>query len=555
MRKITFILLFLCSLVNCNKLYSQSFFRKYVLPNYGGTEKNGKGMLIAAVDSNRILVLGSQQSTYPAWHEWYYAFALLTDSIGDTIANHGDFMPGGASMARETNLQGFYDFIQVPGGYGFVERGVCWKPLWGPVIGGVSGTVYINYRMQVDTVNVVDGIADGLTGQNLYAFNGNIIFTGTTWNWIDTIYLHSFYAPDAPMWETDYYGNMIWDDSLNHTIYEPQIFYSIPATNSQIAVLGTYQPSTVVGSGPDTIRLINYNSIGSIMNDYRCSIMTNADSGKLIKLKNNILIIANDSDKVNGHLQLCIEVVDSIGHNFINAKKYVLNADTQDITPHAIYSIDTIAIINYVVNGSNTNRFLLVNSLGDSITSFSLPPCTNWSYDNATNTILCETDTNNTFVVKDYAIGGPILYKYVYSAGDTNSHCNSIAALPQGKGLFIMTGSINDTLFIIRKDSQQVFTTTNQVKGESEKVKVYPNPSTGLFVITLSHAELVSSAAADETIEVYNVLGQSVYDGMLKQVQNDNRIDLSGQPQGIYFYRVLKEDGELLGEGKLIIQK
>jgi len=42
---------------------------------------------------------------------------------------------------------------------------------------------------------------------------------------------------------------------------------------------------------------------------------------------------------------------------------------------------------------------------------------------------------------------------------------------------------------------------------------------------------------------------------MLKQVQHDYRIDLSSQPTGIYLYRVSNEDGTLLGEGKVIIQR
>ncbi len=42
---------------------------------------------------------------------------------------------------------------------------------------------------------------------------------------------------------------------------------------------------------------------------------------------------------------------------------------------------------------------------------------------------------------------------------------------------------------------------------------------------------------------------------MLKQVQHDVQIDLSNQPNGVYFYRVIKEDGNLVGEGKLVIQK
>jgi hypothetical protein len=34
-----------------------------------------------------------------------------------------------------------------------------------------------------------------------------------------------------------------------------------------------------------------------------------------------------------------------------------------------------------------------------------------------------------------------------------------------------------------------------------------------------------------------------------------NNIDLSSQPNGIYFYRVLNEDGSLAGEGKIVVQK
>jgi len=86
----------------------------------------------------------------------------------------------------------------------------------------------------------------------------------------------------------------------------------------------------------------------------------------------------------------------------------------------------------------------------------------------------------------------------------------------------------------------------------TNSISVYPNPSTGIFNIALSHPELVSGS---QTIAVYNVLGQSVYNGMLKHVQHDYEINLSSQPAGVYLYRVLAEDGSLLGEGKLIIQK
>jgi hypothetical protein len=90
------------------------------------------------------------------------------------------------------------------------------------------------------------------------------------------------------------------------------------------------------------------------------------------------------------------------------------------------------------------------------------------------------------------------------------------------------------------------------VKGD---INVYPNPSNGIFTIAFSHAELVSSAPADQTIAVFNTLGEQVYSTTIKQVQGDNRIDLSSQPSGVYLYRILANTGELIGQGKLIIQK
>jgi len=49
------------------------------------------------------------------------------------------------------------------------------------------------------------------------------------------------------------------------------------------------------------------------------------------------------------------------------------------------------------------------------------------------------------------------------------------------------------------------------------------------------------------------MLGEKVYQST---TNSDNiQINLSGQSQGIYLYRVISENGNLLGEGKVIIQK
>jgi hypothetical protein len=85
-----------------------------------------------------------------------------------------------------------------------------------------------------------------------------------------------------------------------------------------------------------------------------------------------------------------------------------------------------------------------------------------------------------------------------------------------------------------------------------EDVKVFPNPSSGIFTISLSNAE------AKTKIEVYNVLGENVFTETLPPQTSKgalNEINLTGKPNGIYLSRVLNADGSLLGSGKVVIAK
>lgn len=49
-------------------------------------------------------------------------------------------------------------------------------------------------------------------------------------------------------------------------------------------------------------------------------------------------------------------------------------------------------------------------------------------------------------------------------------------------------------------------------------------------------------------------MGQEIYNAPLKQVQDDNAIHISNNPDGIYLYRVLDGNGDLIGEGKIVIE-
>ena len=92
----------------------------------------------------------------------------------------------------------------------------------------------------------------------------------------------------------------------------------------------------------------------------------------------------------------------------------------------------------------------------------------------------------------------------------------------------------------------------NEIDNKSANVKVYPNPNNGTFTITFHTAQSEESLPI---VNVYNVLGEKVLTETLRSAQGDNTIEVRGQPDGIYVYRILSDNGNLLGEGKLIIQK
>jgi trimeric autotransporter adhesin len=124
--------------------------------------------------------------------------------------------------------------------------------------------------------------------------------------------------------------------------------------------------------------------------------------------------------------------------------------------------------------------------------------------------------------------------------------------IPDDSGNYYIADAGNNRIRKVTHDTDTV-TGMNKLIAKSGEIRVFPNPSDGSFTVALSHAELVS--ASQTIIEVYNVLGEQVYNATLKQVQGDNVINLTGQPNGIYLYKVLKDNGELVGEGKVVIER
>ncbi|HSY77505.1 MAG TPA: T9SS type A sorting domain-containing protein, partial [Bacteroidia bacterium] len=82
--------------------------------------------------------------------------------------------------------------------------------------------------------------------------------------------------------------------------------------------------------------------------------------------------------------------------------------------------------------------------------------------------------------------------------------------------------------------------------SNSASVSVYPNPNKGGFRIMNNESEITN-------LEVYNVLGEMVYSRVLNS--GVNQLNMANEENGVYLYRVLSKTGELLGTGKVVIEK
>ncbi len=88
---------------------------------------------------------------------------------------------------------------------------------------------------------------------------------------------------------------------------------------------------------------------------------------------------------------------------------------------------------------------------------------------------------------------------------------------------------------------------TTGIKEENipGNVFVYPNPSSGIFHFKTNIQKGI--------MKIYNTLGQEIFSILNLNPQILNKVDLSGQASGIYFYQITSEEKQI-ATGKLIIQ-
>jgi len=147
--------------------------------------------------------------------------------------------------------------------------------------------------------------------------------------------------------------------------------------------------------------------------------------------------------------------------------------------------------------------------------------------------------------------GGATPYTYTWSPGGATT--DTIKNATAGTYTCAITDKNGCTATAIIHVTR---TGINSIANNTENISIYPNPSKGKFSISIMNNE-----QGIMNVEVYSMLGQQVYFNSIPiaigiNIQHSTfDIDLSSQPDGVYLYRVITQDGSLVGEGKLVIEK
>ncbi len=206
---------------------------------------------------------------------------------------------------------------------------------------------------------------------------------------------------------------------------------------------------------------------------------------------------------------------------------------------------------NIYLGGSGINTDTLL--FGGRMLTLPTPPISDLSF-------ILKLDTAGTFVSGSLLRNGTFTYPPAQFENEIAVDSNGNYCFLTGSFLTDTIFCANDTLYstgamdsYIAKWNQNecIYTTDDipQVTPLNSSVLLYPNPNNGAFTLQVNNEELRGKSE----IEIYNVLGEKVYSQFTTH-NSPLTIDLK-QPSGIYLYRVVSEDGSLIGQGKVIVQK
>ncbi len=165
------------------------------------------------------------------------------------------------------------------------------------------------------------------------------------------------------------------------------------------------------------------------------------------------------------------------------------------------------------------------------------------------DSVVVTVNTIDTFVVLSGSTLTANTLGAVYQWIDCNTDTPISGATNQS---FTATVNGNYAVIVTQNGCSDTSTCYNiNTLGISENIfastiNIYPNPSTGKFII-----EVTGYNGNASILQIFNVLGEQIYSTQINSEKED--IYLNKQANGIYFYKINNENG-ILNTGKIIIE-
>lgn len=214
----------------------------------------------------------------------------------------------------------------------------------------------------------------------------------------------------------------------------------------------------------------------------------------------------------------------------------------------------------YGIDGSYANRIAL-NNINEVLISGDFFGTVDFDPDSATTFNVSSQGTLDIFFLKltpngsfvsatsiggsDYESLNDMVINFKNDLVYTGIYASNFLDFDPGQGVTTVSSNGQSNIFTLALiDSPLSVGIESSIGANIDEYTIYPNPSSGKFIIKNQSQEKVS-------IEVYAATGKLIESRMLLN-GNDMSLDLRAYPKGIYLYRLVKSNGEM-ESGKLIL--
>jgi hypothetical protein len=160
-----------------------------------------------------------------------------------------------------------------------------------------------------------------------------------------------------------------------------------------------------------------------------------------------------------------------------------------------------------------------------------------------------ESDANQGAIFKIDTNGTNFMNMHVFTGGEGVNPAFSL--LLSGSAFYGIAsfGGVNNDGVVFKYDTANIATDVNHLAANNSEWTIYPNPNNGVFTVSTKNEE-----SGIRNVAVFNVLGQQIYSSPYTIHNSPFTIDLSGQPNGIYFLKAVTEDGETLTQKVSVVR-